>query len=134
MTKAFALIHMVGGAPDIDASETPYFGYVLCDRILSTQWGAYLISGTNAQLLAIDALPSVVGIVAVTQSGDVYWAELNDTIAGAARTKINNWLIARGQPTIPAGWTNRQVVQAIYQRANAHWDMNSFYVRGPEDV
>lgn len=132
MTKAFALIRMVGGSPDI--GELPYFGYVLCDRIGATNWGAYLISGTGAQLSAIDALPSVMGIVAVTQAGDVRWAELDDNIAGAARTKLNNWLTARFRPTIPAGWTNRRVVREIYQAANAHWNLASFDIRGPEDV
>jgi hypothetical protein len=125
---------MVGGQPDIDTSVTPYSGYVLSGEIASTGWGAYLISGTGAQLLAIDALAQVVGIVAVTQSGDVRWGELDDALSSVVRTKINNWLSARGLQTIPDGWTNGRVVREIFQRANSRWELSAFDIRGPEDV
>jgi hypothetical protein len=126
--KAFVLARMVGGQPDIDQTETPYHGYVLCDRIGSTGWGAYLFSGTGAQLTVLDALPQVVGIVAVTQNENVRWAELDDQVGGAVRTKLNNWLSNRGQPTIPEGWSNRRIVREVYKRANANFDLNNFDV------
>lgn len=121
--KAFALARMAGGQPDIDPTVTPYHGYVLCDRIGNTGWGAYLFSGTGPQLVALDAHPQVVGIAAVTQ--------LDDQVGSAVRTKINSWLSNRGQPTIPAGWSNRRVVREIYKRANARFDLNNFDVAEP---
>ncbi len=124
--KAFALIEMEGGAPKIDPTATPYHGHVICDRIGSTGWGAYLISGTGPQLLAIDALPGVVGIMAVTESEGVKWGELDGVPLAAVRTKLNIWLMSRDQPTIPNDWTARQVVKAIFKRANTHFDLDKF--------
>jgi hypothetical protein len=117
---------MVGGAPDVDASATPYKGYVLCDQVGG--YGAYLFSGTGAQLTALNALPQVVGIVAVTENGGVKWAELDGTIAPAVRTKLNTWLTNRGYPTIPAGWSYRQVINAVYQRVNGRFSLDAFDV------
>lgn len=113
---------MTGGVPDIDATATPYKGYVLCDTLGS--WGAYLVSASGAQLTAINALPAVVGIVAVTENG-VKWAELDGTIAAGVRTNINNWLTNRGITNIPSGWSYRQVINAIYNRFNNRFDINS---------
>lgn len=125
--KAFALVRMIDGQPDIDRVVTPYHGFVLCDKIGNTGWGAYLFSGTGPELTALDNLPQVVGIVAVTQN-EVKWGELDNPVASAVRTKINTWLSNRGQPTIPEGWSNRRVVREIYQRANARFDLNNFDV------
>ena len=120
--KAFAIIQMVGGAPNVDASITPYKGFSLAAE-LPGQWGLYLFSGTAAQLTALNALPQVYGLVAMTEDTTVRWSQLNNTISSAHRTKLNTWLTARGYPTIPAGWTYRQVVQAIYQRMNQPFDL-----------
>ena len=72
--KAFAIIRMNGGLPDIDTAEYPYRGHVLCDQV--GQWGAYLVSGTPAQLSAINGLAHVYGICAVTEDGDVLVFEI----------------------------------------------------------
>lgn len=124
--KAFAIIRMSGGQPEIDPVATPYHGYVLCDQVAG--WGAYLVSGTPAQLSAIDQLAHVYGICAVTESGDVKWAELDGVCSEAVRTRLNTWLANRGYPTIPAGWTYRQIVRAVYQRVNTHFDLDRFDV------
>lgn len=124
--KAFALIRMAGGAPEIDPEQYPYHGFVFCDRIGA--WGAYLISGTPAQLQAIDGLGHVVGICGVTEDGDLKWAELDGVISSAVRDKVNNWLAARGLSPIPAGWSYRQVVRALYNRFNDHFDLDWFDV------
>jgi hypothetical protein len=79
-------------------------------------------------LLAIDKLPNVIGICAVTESGDVKWAELDANIALAGRTKLNTWLTARGYPTIPAGWTNRKVLVEVAKRMDAKFDLGFFDV------
>ena len=120
--KAFAIIQMVGGSLNVDAGVTPYKGYSLAAE-LPRQWGLYLFSGTAAQLIALDALPQVYGLVAMTEDTTVRWSQLNNTISSAHRTKLNTWLTARGYPNIPAGWTYRQVVQAIYQRMNQPFDL-----------
>jgi len=124
MPKLFAIVPIDGAFPAIDRSVTPYNGYILADQV--GNYGAYLFSGTGAQLIALNALPNVVGIVAVTQNGDVRWAELDGTITPAVRTKLNTWLTNRGYPSIPAGWTNRQVVDAVFKRINPNFDLDNF--------
>jgi hypothetical protein len=126
MAKMFALCQMSGGSPAVDFSATPIRGYVLCDQVAS--WGAYLFSGTGAQLTALAAVPEVVPIVAVTENGGTKWAELDGTIAPAVRTKLNTWLTNRGYPNIPAGWTYRRVVREIYERINPHFSLDNFDV------
>jgi hypothetical protein len=126
MAKLFCIVPIVGGAPDVDPSVTPYKGYVLCDQVGG--FGAYLFSGTGAQLTALNALPQVVGIVAVTENGGTKWAELDGTIAPAVRTKLNTWLTNRGYPNIPAGWSYRQVINAVYQRVNDRFSLDNFDV------
>lgn len=124
MPKLFAICQMEGGMPQVDFQATPVKGYVLADQIGG--FGAYLFSGTGPQLVALNALPQVVGIVAVTESGDTRWAELDGVIAAAVRTRLNTWLTARGYPTIPAGWTYRRVIEAVYKRLNDHFDLGWF--------
>jgi len=109
-----------------DAGKRMYHGFVRLARI--GDWAVYLVSGTGAQLLAIDALPNVIGICAVTESGDVKWGELDANIALAVRTKLNTWLTARGLPTIPAGWTNRKVLVEVAKRMDERFDLGFFDV------
>jgi len=125
--KAFCLMRIVGGQPDLPEAAQGLVNWVLCDRIPTTNWGAYLVAATGADLQALDTQwAGFVGIVAVTEDGDVRWGKLENPTADAVRTKINNLLEAHNQPTIPADWTNRQVVRAIYERANAHFDLSTF--------
>jgi hypothetical protein len=65
--KFFCLTRVVGGTPDIGQIGTDYTGHVQVDSVGS--WGAYLISGSGAQLTAINALPQVIGICSVTENG-----------------------------------------------------------------
>lgn len=126
MPKLFALCQMSGGQPDVDFTATPVKGYVLCDQVGGH--GAYLFSGTGPQLVALNALAQVVGIVAVTESGETRWAELDGVIAPAVRTRLNTWLTARGHPNIPAGWTYKQTILAIFRRMNSNFDLGNFDV------
>ena len=128
----FAISRMAGGQPDIDLTATPVHGWVLSGRIAN--YGAYLFSGTNAQLLALNALPQVVGIVGVTISTNedgvvLHWAELDNVINAAVRTKLNNWLTNNGYPTIPADWTNKQVIRAVWRHLRPDWDWNQDWVK-----
>lgn len=125
--KCFALMRMSGGVPDLPAAAEGRVNWVLCDRIPTTAWGCYLVAATGPDLLLLDEQWSgFIGIVAVTEGGAVHWGELENPCADAVRARLNVWLEARGQPTIPEGWTNRQVVRAIYRRANAHFDLSRF--------
>lgn len=123
MAKLFCIAQMIGGVPNIDL---PYTGYVLADQL--GNFGAYLISGSTQQLLDINALPQVVGIVAVTDNGNVRWTELDGVISSSVRTKINNFLTTRGLPNIPANWTYRQVITAVFQRFNTRFDLGGMDV------
>lgn len=120
--KAFAIAQMVNGKPNVNFTATPCYGYALAAN-LPGKWGLYLFSGTAAQLTAINALASVVGLVAMTETG-IKWVELDNTVTTAIRTKLNNWLTARGYPNIPAGWTFRRIVQEIYARMGQKFDLD----------
>lgn len=134
MPHLFGICRMVGGDPDLDRTVTPFHGFVHCASI--GNFGAYLFSGTGAQLTALAALPvaQFVPIVAITKSGDVRWAELDGVITTAIRNKLNTWLTARSLPNIPVGWTYKQVVVAIFKRLHANFDLDNFYVVAPEDA
>jgi len=130
--KAFAFIRMAGGSPQIDQTTTPYYGFAYVGRI--GVWGAYIISGTQAQLLALNALPEVVGVCFVSQADTERWPELNDTINPAVRTKINTFLINRGfEFTIPVEWTNRQVLLKTFKYFNYNYTLNGTDICEPEE-
>src|SRR3990167_3098181 len=111
MPHLFAICDMTGGLPNIPAS-TPVHGWAHFDSL--GQYGAYLFSGTAPQLAALNALPNVVGLAVMTGKADNEkdWLELDTVIAAGVRTKINNWLTARGYPTIPTSWANKKDVRA----------------------
>lgn len=125
--RTFALIRMASGQPDLpqalrDSGET--FNYVLCDRIPDSNWGAYLCAARGAVLQALDEdYNGFIGIVAVTNSGEVHWGELDNPCSDTVRARLNTWLEAHDHPTIPEGWANRRVVREIYQRANDRFDL-----------
>ncbi len=118
MAKAYAVVRMSGGLPELDAATTPYYGY--CLGAHAGGWGLYVISGTAAQLTAINALAHVYGIASL--------AALDNALSDAVRNRLNTWLADRGYPTIPAGWTGRQVVLWLYKRVNDAFDLSQFDV------
>ena len=90
-------------------------------------WGGYLMSGTLAQLQALNALPTVIGLALLTSNGGK-WKELDSVITAGMRTKANTWLTANGWPTIPAAWTARQIILFAMTRLNAKYDLDSNWV------
>lgn len=128
--KAFALVRMENGQPDlppalVESGEA--FNYVLCDRIGGTGWGAYLCAARATVLQTLDEqYAGFIGIVGVTEGGEVHWGELESLCSDAVRDRLNAWLEARDLPAIPLGWSNAQVVREIYERANAHFDLAHF--------
>jgi len=126
MAKAFALLRMTNGRPDLPAAAQGRVNWTLCDRIGGTGWGAYLVAATGADLKALDEQWSgFIGIVAVTEGGDVHWGELENPCADAVRARLNTYLSNHGYPSIPDKWTNRQVVREIYERANERFDFRA---------
>lgn len=124
----------VGGDPDINRAVTSYHGFAKCISV--SNYGCYLFSGTAVQLTALAALPAAqfVPICVVTHDGKVKWAELDGIIASGVRTKLNTWLSNRDLPTIPIGWTYKQVILAIFKRLNADFDLDWFNVIAPKDI
>lgn len=131
MSKLLCLAQQASAADGVIAPDfggLALAGFVECANISNPGgWSAYLVSGSAAQLQAINALASVVGIVAVSE-GDVRWPELDGTISSGVRTKMNTWLSARGYPNIPAGWSYRQVILAVFRKLNDAYDFDGFDV------
>jgi hypothetical protein len=120
---SIAVIRVEGGLPVIAQADPPYTNWVSMGD-LPGNFGLFMVSDTLPRLAAADNLPGVYGICAMTKSGDVQWAELDNVITPAMRTKINAWLAAHGYPTIPAAWTNRRVVTEILKRINDKFDLS----------
>lgn len=128
MPKLFAICPIQGGQPNASplVAGVDFKGYVLCDQIGGTH-GGYLFSGTGPQLTAINAIPTVIGIVVVNETVSK-WPELDNVITAGVRTTLNAWLTARSITNIPAGWTNRQTITAVYQRLNARFSIDGMDV------
>ena len=70
--KAFALMRMSGGLPDLPDQAQGLVNYVLCDKLPGVNWGAYLVAATGPVLNALNTqYEGFIGIVAVTEAGDV---------------------------------------------------------------
>ncbi len=131
--RAFVLLKLTGGVPELDSEATPYHGYVLCASY--QDWGLFLVSGTAPQLLTIAALPAakVVPLCLVSQNKTDRFPELNDTVVAATRTKLNVWLTARGLPTIPAGAKYRAILKGITDRLNPNFTLAGTDVMEPAE-
>jgi len=129
VAKAFFLIRVSGGRPDIPQAilDVGSVNYVLVDvKGDSPPVGAYLIAAKGAQLVALDALPYALGIVAVTESGDVRWGDLEEEAAQAVTDKINAWLANNDfDVQIPDGWTYERLVRRLFQWFNDRFDLRS---------
>lgn len=123
--RAYALIRMEGGQPAL--GDSTLRGY--CLGASRRDWGMYMIAGTGAQLQHVNDLPlsDFVGICTIANIGEV--------VTPAVRTNLNTWADAKfpSLPTLPAGWTNDQVVRELYQRANAHYVHEAFGLAAEED-
>ena len=127
MPHLFAICDIVGGLPNVPA--VPGLGWAHHGTL--GQYGAYLFVGSAAQLTALNALPNVIGLIAMTNAPDdeKRWLELDGALPTALRTRINNWLTARGRPNIPTGQTYRQVVRAIFRHFADMDPLESVFVK-----
>jgi len=91
-------------------------GGVLVHYASIGQWGLYSINDKAAAILDWVSKPTVYVVSPRTRNAVSRWVEADEVIDPAVRTRINSWLTARGYPTIPAGWTKRQVVEAFVDR------------------
>ena len=132
--KAFALLKMTGGLPDVDG--LPYCGHVLCAQI--GEFGAYMITGTGPELLAIKnlGLNRVVPICVFTEDGPSYRPELDEHLTQAAVNYLNAWVESEhpNWPRANTGHTYGQVVEFLFKKFHGQFDMAGFWVRGPEDL
>lgn len=123
--RAYALLKMEGGRPAL--GDLTLRGY--CLGASRADWGMYMIAGTVTQLQAVDALPldTAVGICTVPNVGEA--------VPPTVRANLNAWADAEfsSLPTLPAGWTNEQVIRELYQRANAGYVHEAFGLSPEED-
>ena len=111
--KTFLVTQLSGGIPDF--SNLPHTGNVLCAKTDDSTWGIYIVTGTSAQLAAINALPQVYGLCSVTADDLFSWPEMAIVLSATVRNQLNTWLAGYGDPPIPANWTYGQVCQVLYQ-------------------
>lgn len=126
MAKAFLIAPMTGGVPDF--SGLPFFGCTLCAKTHDRAWGIYIVTGKTPELAQIHALPNVYQICAVTREQNQEWPQLDNTIPGGRRNRINEWLNACGFPLLPNGITYRQAILTMCLPLNRH------YAHGNTDV
>lgn len=109
------------GAPDVG---TGYRGFVQIGQ-LPGAYCAYVITGTPAQLAAIDAhANTLVGAPVTEAAGAEKWAELKVQLPAGVRTKINTYRANNGQGPIPVNTTWLQVIR----QAAPHFDFGNFDV------
>ena len=128
--KAFLLIRVVNNAPDIPQAilDAGPINWVLCDiRGTTPPLGAYLMAAKGAQLLALNNLPFCLGIVGVTENGDVHWGELEGEAAQEVIDRLNTWLTNNGfDVQIPDGWTYDRLVRRVFEFFNDRFDLANF--------
>ena len=119
--RAYAIIKTTCGAPALPEG-VELQGFAL--GAAAGDWGMYQIVGTSGQLQAVGALDigQAVGISAL--------ANLAEVMGAATRARIDAWADANfpSLPSVPAGWTNEQVVRELYGRANSHYVHEAFFI------
>ncbi len=132
MIKAFVLMRMIGGQPNIDFKETPIHGRAHIPTNLPGDWGAFLVSGSGAQLLDLQDLSNVIGIVAVTEDENTHWGELDGLVDSGIMIKLNNW-IGNNHPSWPrvkAVHTYRKIIKELFSRLNINFKLSTIDVGG----
>lgn len=112
------ITHVTGGVPDF--SGLPHTGDCLMAMEPGRDWGLYMVTGSQAQLDAINALSQVYLLCGVSVPDFDSWAELELVINSTGRSQLNTWLSNHSKPTIPADWIYRQVYGMLlrYYRDN----------------
>ena len=58
-----------------------------------------------------------------------------EVVTATVRDNLNTWADAEfpALPTLPAGWTNEQVIRELYGRANTHYVHEAFGLSPGDD-
>ncbi len=109
--KAIVIARAIASGPDAGAPNIGN-GWHRWVRVgdLPGAYAVFVIVATGAQLTAIQANANCVGGIFVTGEG-IRWAELDQPVPTALRTKINTYLTAHSQPTIGVNVTLLQVMR-----------------------
>jgi hypothetical protein len=124
--KAYCIAKIVNGQPAWVESELDFRAYAM--RCRKGNWGIYAVSGTGAQLVAIDAHPDVYGICTFNN--------IDEVMDSTLRANLNQFILDKGIHDtwqIPEDWTARQVFRKIVEYFNLRCDRFPNYVIGPED-
>lgn len=124
--KAYCIAKIVNGIPAWEAAGIEFRAYAL--RCRKGNWGIYAVSGSGAQLIAIDAHADVYGIST--------FGNVDNVMNATLRTNLNQFIIDKNiHPTwqIPDTWTARRVFRKIVSYFNLDCDVFLNYVTGPED-
>src|SRR5574340_308904 len=109
--KLYCLIQTTNNIPDLsglgEMVELPYIGLCApeCFETMGA-WRPYILTGSQEQMDAIRALPTVLGLL-VTSEGD---PELDEPVDEVFRQQVNTITGAYGKPELPEGSTNREMV------------------------
>ena len=124
--RGFAFIQMSGAGPDLTSGseQLPLNAFTLLAHTANHVWGVYLLGGPVAQISAINALPTVIGVCT--------WAQLDNVMRAEALTKVNTWATNHGYPTAPVTWTNRRVLRELAERLNPNYDDTKINVQDSE--
>lgn len=117
--RAYLISEMVGGNPDFGG--LPYKGFALGAH--AGGFGLYLVGATSEQVAAINAHANTVGICTL--------ADLDETVTAGTKTAIDAWAVVNfsSLPAVPAGWSNRQVIQALGERVDANFTIPGTNIR-----
>lgn len=121
--KAFAVVNntVLSTLPaDIqtDHNGSLLGGYVWVGRVGA--WNGLLITTTDTKLDEWKIAAGNGALVLVTMTGDER-GELDIDINGAALTKLNTWLQARGF-SIETKASNRQIIRKLFRRLQANFE------------
>jgi hypothetical protein len=124
--KAYCIAKIINGQPVWVDAGLEYRAFAL--RCKKGHWGIYAISGTGAQLIAIDTHPDVYGICT--------FANVDEVMDATLRVNLNQFILDKGIHEtwqIPVDWTARQVFEKLVSYFNLQCDVFMNYVTGPED-
>jgi len=117
--RAYLIASKPTGLPDFGG--LPFKGFVL--GAMSRDFGLYLVAATSAQLAAIDALGTTVGICTL--------ADLDETVTAAVKAAIDAWAAVNfpSLPAVPPAWSNRQVIQELGEHVAANFTIPGTHIQ-----
>ncbi len=113
--RAYAIVRMIGGEPDL-GNLRPGIDFVHCGTQTDsdkTTWGAYILSGAEANVNAVLALSHVYPLGTMRGKPE----DLDAKIATNYRGRLNSWMATRGlTPPIAANASAKEAVSATFAK------------------